>query len=93
MVKQRYLRALVVGVLVVATLASAIGVVFSRHEARRLFIDLQQLNAERDRLDIEWGRLQIEHSTWASPGRIEQIARERLKMTEPDPANVVIVEP
>lgn len=93
MVEQRLFRVLVGALLVAVTLASAIGVVFSRHEARQLFIELQQLNAERDRLNIEWGRLRIEHSTWASPGRIEQIARERLGMTEPDPASVVIVEP
>jgi cell division protein FtsL len=93
MVVQRQTRILLGGLLVFATLVSAIAVVFARHEARRLFVDLQQLNAERDRLNIEWGRLQIEHSTLANPGRIEQIARERLQMREPDPAAVVIVEP
>lgn len=77
----------------VLVLGSAVGLVYARHEARRLFIELQQLTDERDSLNIDWGRLQIEHSTWASPGRVEQIARKRLGMTEPDPAEVVIVEP
>jgi cell division protein FtsL len=93
MTDPRHLRVLLGAVLVVATVSSAIGIVFARHEARRLFIDLQQLNAKRDELNIEWGRLQIEHSTWANPGRIEQIARERLMMADPDPASVVIVKP
>ena len=93
MTDPRHLRVLLGAVLVVATVSSAIGIVFARHEARRLFIDLQQLNAKRDKLNIEWGRLQIEHSTWANPGRIEQIARERLMMADPDPASVVIVKP
>lgn len=93
MTDPRHLRVLLGSVLVAATVSSAIGIVFARHEARRLFIDLQQLNAKRDELNIEWGRLQIEHSTWANPGRIEQIARERLMMADPDPASVVIVEP
>jgi cell division protein FtsL len=93
MTDPRYLRVLLGAVLVVATVSSAIGIVFARHEARRLFIDLQQLNAKRDELNIEWGRLQIEHSAWANPGRIEQIARERLMMADPDPASVVIVKP
>lgn len=84
---------LLAGLLALLVLGSAVGVVFARHEARRLFIELQQLTAERDRLNIDWGRLQIEHSTWASPGRVEQIARERLRMREPDPVAVVIVEP
>jgi cell division protein FtsL len=85
--------ALLAVLLAVLVLASAVSVVYARHDARQLFIELQQLTAERDTLNIDWGRLQIEHSTWASPGRVEQIARERLGMREPDPARVVIVEP
>lgn len=84
---------LIAGVLALLVLASGLSVVVARHEARRLFIELQRLTAERDRLNIDWGRLQIEHSTWASPGRVEQIARERLSMGEPDPAAVVIIQP
>jgi cell division protein FtsL len=85
--------ALLAVLLATLVLASAVSVVYARHDARQLFIELQQLTAERDTLNIDWGRLQIEHSTWASPGRVEQIARERLGMREPDPARVVIVEP
>jgi cell division protein FtsL len=87
------LTALATGLLALGAVCSAIGVVYARHEARKLFIGLQALASERDGLNIDWGRLQIEHSTWASPGRIEQMARDRLKMREPDPAAVVIVEP
>lgn len=87
------LTALATGLLALAAVCSAIGVVYARHESRKLFIGLQGLAAERDGLNIDWGRLQIEHSTWASPSRIEQLARDRLKMREPDPAAVVIVEP
>ena len=88
--RNQYLLAVMLAVL---ALASAVGVVFARHEARRLFVELQGLTAERDRLNIDWGRLRIEHSTWASPGRVEQIAREKLSMSEPDPTAVVIVQP
>ncbi|UCC15701.1 MAG: cell division protein FtsL [Gammaproteobacteria bacterium] len=87
------MTALATGLLALGAVCSAIGVVYARHEARKLFIGLQALASERDGLNIDWGRLQIEHSTWASPGRIEQMARDRLKMREPDPAAVVIVEP
>ncbi len=90
---KRQVELLVAGALAVLVLLSAVSVVYARHDARQLFIELQQLTAERDRLNIDWGRLQIEHSTWASPGRVEQIAREKLGMREPDPAKVVIVEP
>ena len=93
MAARRQVELLLAGVLAVVVLLSAVSVVYARHDARQLFIELQQLTVERDRLNIDWGRLQIEHSTWASPGRVEQIAREKLGMREPDPAKVVIVEP
>ncbi len=78
-------------VLWVAAIASALGVVHARHESRKAFIDLQELYAERDELDIDWDRLLIEQSTWATHARIEQIARERIKMRVPDPAEIVIL--
>ncbi len=93
MADARRANSLLAVLLAVLVLASAVSVVYARHDARQLFIELQQLTAERDTLNIDWGRLQIEHSTWASPGRVEQIATERLGMREPDPARVVIVEP
>lgn len=83
----------VAAVLVASTLISAVAVIHVRHEARRLFIQLQALTDTRDRLNIDWGRLQIEQSTWASPGRIEQIAGESLDMRVPDPVRVVIITP
>lgn len=85
-------RVLVATVLAGAVLVSAVGVVYARHESRRLFIELQRLVEIRDDLNVDWGRLQIERSTWASPGRVEQIADEELEMRVPDPAAVVIVE-
>ena len=78
-------------VLWVAVVASALGVVHARHESRKAFIDLQALYSERDELDIDWDRLLIEQSTWATHARIEQIARERIKMRVPDPAAIVIL--
>ena len=33
-----------------------------------------------DELQIEWGRFQLELSAWATHGRIEKIAREKLNM-------------
>ena len=61
-------------VLGVLLLGAAIAVVWSKHEARSLFIELQRLHAERDRLDIEWGQLKLEQSAFAMHGRVD-IAR------------------
>ncbi len=70
--------------LTLAITVSALGVVYSQHRSRELFVELQQLERERAALDTEWGRLELEQSTWATQGRIERIARERLDMRLPD---------
>jgi cell division protein FtsL len=74
-------------------LLSAVGVVWSRHETRSLFIELQRMHAARDSLDIEWGQLKIEQSAWATHGRVEQTARAGLKMVIPKPDAVRLVQP
>ncbi len=73
--------------------ASALGVVWSIHQTRSLFIELQGLHAERDRLDIEWSQLKIEQSAWATHGRVEQTARTGLNMVIPKPEEVQLVQP
>ena len=74
-------------------MASAVGVIFSKHESRKLFVQLQSLQKERDQMDIEWGRMQLEQSTWATHGRIEGLARKKLDMTIPRADNVMIIRP
>ncbi|MDR0576287.1 MAG: cell division protein FtsL [Candidatus Accumulibacter sp.] len=74
--------------LLLAILVCALCLVASRHEARKLF---QAMEAEQERarqLEIEFGQLQLELSTWATSPRIEKIARERLKMRAPETAGV-----
>lgn len=80
-------------VLWLAVLASAIAVVRARHEARTLFVQLEQLSAERDRLNIEWSQLQLEQSAWSNHGFVERVASDRLRMTLPRPDEVRIVAP
>ena len=86
------LRVLAV-VLVVANVASAIAVVFARHEHRQLFIQLTTLEKARDELNIEFGRLQLEQATWAESNRIDQVAREKLGMKFPESNEIVVVRP
>ena len=74
-------------------LVSAVSVVWSRHETRSLFIELQGLHSRRDGLDIEWGQLKIEQSAWATHGRVEQTARAGLKMVIPKAEDVRLVQP
>jgi cell division protein FtsL len=75
----------------VVLLFSSVGVIWSKHQSRATFIELQKLQAERDRLDIEWGQLKIQQSYSATPGRVEQVAYADLKMVTPRPTDVRIV--
>lgn len=86
-------RLLGLSTLLIGVLASALGVVQSKHESRKRFVELQRLYAQRDELNIEWGRLQLEQSTWATHGRIEQVAREQLRMAMPEQRKTVVVMP
>lgn len=82
-----------IGLLILALLGSAVSVVYARHESRKLFVELQGLEKERDELNVEWGRLQLEQGAWSSHGRVEQIAREKLSMRIPSSDNTVIYVP
>lgn len=80
-------------VLLAAVMSSALTVVWSVHRNRTLFIELQALHQTRDKLDVEWGQLQLEQSAWSTHGRIEQIARAKLHMRRPRPDEIVVVRP
>ena len=80
-----------VALLAVAVIATAITCVFARHESRKQFTRLQVLIVERDTLDVEWGQLQIEQSTWSMHSRVEQLARQKMNMRNPGPAEIRVV--
>lgn len=71
----------------------AIAVVSARHQARKLFVELQQAQAQARELDIEWGRLLLEQSTWAMHSRVEVVAQHQLHMAVPDAARIHLLLP
>lgn len=79
--------------LIAAVLLSALGVIDARHENRRLFTQLQQLRQQRDQLNVEWGQLLLEQSTWSTHARIEQMATQQLDMQLPAHPKIVVVHP
>ena len=79
-------------VLAASVAATGIAVVDAKHRSRQMFVELEELNREQDRLQIDWGRLQLEQSTWATHPRIETLARERLKLTTPPNEALVVVQ-
>jgi cell division protein FtsL len=85
--------ALALPVLWAATLASAAGAIYCKHQARTLFVALESLNSRRDQLQIEWGQLQLEQSAWSTHAFVERVAHSRLDMSIPPPSAVRIVKP
>ena len=73
-------------------MGSSIAVIYTKHESRKLFVELQKTNREIDKLNINWGRLQLEQSAWSSHGRIEKIATARLNMRLPVANEVVYIK-
>ena len=78
-------------ILLIVTFVSAISVVYVKHYNRKLFVELQQLEKERDDMTVEWGKLQLEQNTWATHARIERIARQKLQMVTPDTNDIIYI--
>ena len=78
-------------VLWVAALGSSAAAIYFKHRSREMFVELERLDTRRDNLDIEWGQLQLEQSTWAMHARIEKIASSRLQMRVPTSTRIRLV--
>ncbi len=79
-------------VLLVVMVTSGLMVVRTTHENRFTFSELQQLRDEANQLEVEWGQLLLEQSTFGVEGRIEQKAMEQLQMQVPDIDDIVMVQ-
>ena len=67
-------------VLLVALVLSALALVHSQYESRRLFMALEAARKDSSRLEIERDRLLVERRAQATPLRVEQLARQQLQM-------------
>ena len=70
---------------------SAISVIYSTYQTRKLVAEFQQLQNMRNDMEVEWGQLLLEQSTWGSFNRVERLASKRLKMIVPEPNKIVMV--
>ena len=75
--------------LLLAAVVCALMVVTSQHKARKVFQALESEQERARQLEIEFGQLQLELSTWATSPRIEKIAREKLHMHVPEAKKVL----
>ncbi|MDB2705321.1 cell division protein FtsL [Pseudomonadota bacterium] len=82
-----------IALVVLAVIASSMAVVYSKYLWRTEFVELQKLEYTRDKMDEEWGRLLLEQSTLASPGRVERQSRLRLNMIVPTADMTVVIKP
>lgn len=81
-----------IGFLSVISLVSALCVVVVRHQNRLEFLQVRSAEEQRDQLNDEWGRLQLERATWARHNVVEQAARQELGMVTPGPTDIVVVQ-
>ena len=79
--------------LLAALIGCALALVTSQHQARKLYVELQKEQERAKALDVEWGQLQLEASTWATHARVEKFAVGKLGMRVPPAARVQVVPP
>lgn len=83
---------LALSLLVMLVVASALAVIYSSYEYRRLFHQHQTLVREQDGYRIEWGQLLLEQSAWGSNSRVEKLASDKMEMRAPDPQEIRLIQ-
>lgn len=82
---------LLVCFLLSCVLLSGVSVIYVTFKNRNLLNELQQLKNERNSLQVQWGQLLIEQSTFSLEGRIERKAVDELQMQVPEFSELVMV--
>lgn len=77
--------------LLVVVVVCALSLVTSQHKARKLYIELQKEKDFAQEMEVEWGQLQLELSTWATPARVEKVAVKQLQMQLPQSGQVQFI--
>lgn len=74
-----------------AVLVTALAIVYTTNEYRMSFIELQRLEQQTNQLQLQWGQLLLEQASLATPARVEQLAREKLKMRLPAEKEIFVL--
>ena len=77
----------------IVLILSAFSVIYVTYDTRVKFNSLEKLRREQNQLQVVWGQYLLEESTWASYGRVETLAREKLSMQIPDSEKIIVVTP
>lgn len=86
-------RYLGLGALILVLLVSALAVIYSKYQSRLIFIEIQKQERALDQYEVEWGQLQLELTTLAEQNRVEQVAKEQLKLVMPLREKIVYIKP
>jgi cell division protein FtsL len=73
-------------VLLLAVMASALYLVHTQYESRRLYVELEKALSQSRKIEADNERLQVEKRAQATPLRVEKLARDRLQMRTATPA-------
>lgn len=73
-------------VLLVAVIASAMYLVHTQYESRRLFVEMERATAEARKIELDNERLEVQRRAQATPLRVEKLAKEKLGMRTTTPA-------
>lgn len=87
------INALILFILGLCVFGSSMVLVYAQHASREFHTVLQKIQQSKDAVHIEWTRLLLEQSTWASDIRVEKIARENLNMVIPAPNQITVIKP
>jgi cell division protein FtsL len=82
---------IIVALLLLILVGSGLGVIFSKHQSRLVFIAIQKTEQELDRLQIRWERLTLEERMLAEHNRVEKIARKKMGLIELDRKAIVYI--
>lgn len=74
-------------------LVTALAVIYSKYNSRLIFIEIQKQERELDQREVEWGQTQLELTTFAEQNRVEQVAREKLKLVLPLHEQTIYIKP
>ena len=80
-------------VLLIAVIASALYLVQTQYESRRLFAEIDKAMSDARKIEQENERLQVERRAKATPLRVEKLAKEQLQMRTASPAITQYVYP
>jgi cell division protein FtsL len=79
-------------ILLIVVITCALATVAANNRARKAFSELEREQGRMRDLEVEWGQLQLEQSTWANNARIEKIARQTLRMKAPEATQIIVIE-